>query len=901
MGYPIYADWNYARYFAEYRLVIVVFPLLTIAGFVALTSLARLGGLYAFPGVAGTRVPAQTEPVTGQTERVTPQELPLPRIVGGHLLRSAVVGGVLGAQVAIARNAAGSGFWWQFSAGALVLTAASAAALAFVRRRSDLAEKVAAWLTGLGAVATVPGLALIAANTEVTVRSGGAIHTYDWFPAGVAFPVTLAAAAAVLGSFWRYRADVDAERRVASRSVAFLAAPVIVYLAYATIPGQSNGFSFFEDGQLLAVANFLTQGKLPYRDFYAFHGVLYDGIQPLVGMSLLSHSYWGMSAGIYLIMFPLGMVILYVFSAAMYVRAWPLALLAVLLPGYLQRPAGMYAALMTPYVRFMLWPMVLILLMVALSRRAIAWSIVLGVSLVFTALVTPEAAYFIPAVGIAVIARDVYCRDRGWRSASFRRTIAVTVGGVIATTPVAGFLIVSRSLGSFIEFYRIAATDHSLIAASQILVNLHDPIIFFAAASPVAATLLTMLWVGLRLRWRLPLTDLDWVLVAAALLTAVYYEKWLASPDLHVLESYGAALPLLLGWVARVLIVLDSAADRYIRSRVRTNWIDLPVSVRSVWTGSPVSVAAVAISLIAMQAAVLTWAPLTAHQYRTTVASSPQNPELGYMARGVVNNAQIEDIRTFLAAYLQPGDGIFDFSNTPGLYYYLLPYKPVTLNYEVSLVSNQRDQDDVISQLRHAKPEFVVFNSLGGIGLPIIGGVWNMTRLYFISQYILANYRPFAMVRGEVYYVRNTAVLAPPSSVSLRQQPVTQGLDFVTPCDWGYGLNFLSARPANPGAGQTLETVPAGPSATLTAPPGLEWNHFGWLQVRFGRSTPRQDALAILDNQAPYHAITFGTTGRGPSTLWLPISACAQWHGYASETLTITQTNPQPLTLRLVP
>ena len=62
---------------------------------------------------------------------------------------------------------------------------------------------------------------------------------------------------------------------------------------------------------------------------------------------------------------------------------------------------------------------------------------------------------------------------------------------------------------------------------------------------------------------------------------------------------------------------------------------------------------------------------------------------MGFNTDGV-DPATYADLRSVFHAYLRPGDWAFDFSNAPGLYYYLLQLNPRTRYYDVSMAIGNR-------------------------------------------------------------------------------------------------------------------------------------------------------------------------------------------------------------------
>jgi hypothetical protein len=514
---------------------------------------------------------------------------------------------------------------------------------------------------------------------------------------------------------------------------------------------------------------------------------------------------------------------------------------------------------------------------------------------VIQAIVTPEAAYFIPAIGVAIVGRDLYHHHRGWRPASLRLTSAVLAGGAAVLVALLVFLLASGSLEGFLSYYQVVVVDHSLQGGIPLAVDLNLPFTRFELVAPVAGGLFTMLWIGTRLRRRLPIIDLDWVMVAAAVLSLVYYEKFLGRADQpHLDESYAAAVPLLLTIAVRTVRSLDEAWRRLVAGREPFGGLRVPASL-----------AALVAVLLLTHDSLVTSLPEVAHRYRSAAAVEPQEARVGYVTPGRLDYASIADVRVFLGAYLRPGDRVFDFTNQPALYHYLLDYSQVPPNYQVSTTMSESAQEDLVAQVRRDHPLFVIWFSFNN-GLPMWDNVDNMVRHYTVSQYVLDNYRPFALVGGQVLYVLKSVAVPPPQSVhvSLHHPPITSGLEFLpeNKCDWGYAPDFLSVRPAGdrvrPGA-QLAQGSGASSTMTVAAPRNRSWSDFQWLEVQFGQRPPR-DAFTISDSSEPGHEITFRVTGRGPGTIWIPVGSCAQWHGYGASPLKIVESNHQQAVLRSV-
>ena len=63
------------------------------------------------------------------------------------------------------------------------------------------------------------------------------------------------------------------------------------------------------------------------------------------------------------------------------------------------------------------------------------------------------------------------------------------------------------------------------------------------------------------------------------------------------------------------------------------------------------------------------------------------------------------DVGRALGSQLEPGDEVFDFTNTPGLIDYVLGYPPSTRYYHVSIAIRQRTQTDLYGFSKRLAPK----------------------------------------------------------------------------------------------------------------------------------------------------------------------------------------------------
>jgi hypothetical protein len=158
----------------------------------------------------------------------------------------------------------------------------------------------------------------------------------------------------------------------------------------------------------------------------------------------------------------------------------------------------------------------------------------------------------------------------------------------------------------------------------------------------------------------------------------------------------------------------------------------------------------------------------------------------------------IRDIRRIVDAYLGPEDHVFDFSNNPLLFHYLLDRRPTSRYFHVSMAIREHTQSDLISQLERRRPSLIVFSSSPAFGLPAWDGISNQVRHYKVSEYILDRYQPLLSSHDYLFMARKGggARARRDFHADLHERPITEGLYLRTlPCDWGYAPNFLSTAP----------------------------------------------------------------------------------------------------------
>jgi hypothetical protein len=639
----------------------------------------------------------------------------------------------------------------------------------------------------------------------------------------------------------------------------------------------------FESGQALATLRFLHLGEVPYRDFLPFHGLLADTLFNALGYKLLSPSFWGAWAGAALLIAPLNWIALYFFAYRVAGASWAALLTALLLV--------FNSTLVIADTRLIMWPLVLVLLAIALDRRSRIASFCTGAAAVVFAVLVPEASYAVPACGIALLARDAY--HVGWPRVRVVRDFGLTLwavaGGALVLAALFAVLAAEGAVGGFIDYYLTLVPGHGLEGALPLSITPMNQQFLVWIVAPGASILFALGVVAMRVRLRQALRTNDFVMLAAAAFAFLYYaSEFLGRSDYpHAAVAYGGALPLVLlcGWE------LVGWLNGWVRSRLRGS--------DAAWLRWPVFYVAAAIAGITTTVSLPTLVSEAPANFRATAATEPWLPSLGYVDDS--QEGMADAVGTFLSAFLKPGQEIYDFSNQPGLYFYILDYLPASRHFFASTDYDQASQEKTISDLEANRPEFAVIWSAYG-GEPVWDGISNAVRDYDISQYLLDHYRPFADVDGQVIYVRDDASVTIPNSLQAALGPALSLTDLpfqYADCNWGYTPEFLDVQPPSGGSGVVVGggTAPAIDWA-LSEPSGHVWADYQWIQLTIASHSPAA-AFTLSDQEVAgeNHDITFQTLPGGQASYRFPIDACPQWHGYTLPTLSLSISSSSAVTV----
>jgi hypothetical protein len=825
VGHPIFSDFNIQNYFNAYYAVIGLFPIAALLIFIGLTRIAPRIGLPVPPPRGHLRPDraqlAEARPLEPQPPLETMPAALQYAISAG---RTAFVGAVLGLEAGIVAEHT----WAGVALGAVAYSAVAVLIAAAARRWMGHGKPLRARLAAVNAVLaplTIAGLVAVSSRTQVTIVSNGSVHGYPWFPVWLGLPV--AAGLAVLVALRIRRAHSPARVRAIERGALLLVlAPVGLFLLLASLPGDLGPVEMYESGQPLMGAKLVGEGWFPWRDVIVTHGLFQDASVTWIGHAIFENNYWGHVAGTTMLISPLFYLGLYFLFVYLFGRNWLyLTFLGLLILG---------TTWITPInTRFILWPLILLILAALLDHQTPLRGMGLAFVAVLQVIVTPEAAPLLAAIGVVVVLFEWYeRRPETALAAAFRRTIWFGASAVALLSLFAGFLAAAGALDDFTYVNSSFLPGHALSGGIPPTPVFQSDLRFgIEALTPLAGFLISFAYLATRLWLRRRLRTEDWVMGAAAVFALAYYPKFLSYMDTpHLAEVFGITLPLLLFIVFRLV-----------------TWGE--VWIRSRWPGNPIlRAAAHPISLILVViVAVLGAGRVEDHvanaetNYRPQVAAPPTSKPIGYSS-APFDPVMYRDLRRVIDAYLDPNDRLFDFTNAPTYYYYLMDRNPSTRYIVVLIAHSERLQADVIKRLREAAPKLIIFDATAGPGFSNWDGIPNMVRHYDVSRWILDHYRPLLATHFTTIYARRD--MPPPSPLGLRlsERPITRGVDFRgQPCTWGYTPNFLerardpssAARPVN---------------ARIIGPPQPQISVDGWA-ADVGAEAPAHRIVVMIDGK----------------------------------------------------
>ena len=900
IGYPLYANFNVNRYLDAFYLVAIIGPLAVI---VIYALLARYGPLRrgapsrradrADDTSDGDELDGSATPLSAGETSADARDSTTTLSGLSHVVRIFAVGALIGAEVATASGP-------RTTSVISIMTICGVALVVVILLGAGIAQRVvshptswrrtASRFNSVAAIASVILIYPVSRATQVTISSTGQIVRYPWMPLWL----IIVSASLLLGYvIQRWRRGLTTPPEIEQRMIFFVAIPVAIFVSHAVILGALGGMDVFGEGEFLAGGWLLMHGVLPWRDLYLIHGVFDDGFKSIIGYQIFGRTRWGATAGITVLLAPLYWVATYYFAAVVFVRR-PYFVVAA--------AASVSLGIFVDWdLRYLFWPLVLVLLYRVLQQRTPGRVVVLVGALIVQAILIPEMSYALIAFGVTLVAFELYERTPGRLSFfDLRATIWSTITAVIIGGAFIIWLVIVHALGGFIGYFRDFATAHSLVGGIPLYTSYAGPstpnafgIMLHLTASPplftrygyelflpVAGILATIFLVTAKVRGGRRLVTQDWMCVASAVLVALYYQKGISRADTgHLAEVFEVTVPLLMLLVYRLVIAIERIAVELIARRRSQTVHRFPTRALR---GS-VSLAALAIVLIVTPISIpALFDPMPAHLRATVASPAPPSPlkggpGLGYNTDAIAPGV-VSDINQIFDRYAGPSGPVFDFSNAPSVVYFLLNRRPVSRFYDVADILTPATEQNAISDLTRTRPTVILFN---GVGMGTWDFIPNEVRDPILSDWILSHYRPLVLVNGELFLIADTIAHPRPLPV-LSVPPQTRRLDLsLGRCAWGDIPNFLSAHSATgarPRSRVTLTRIRSTARGTIyrfVAP--LALSNYHWISVTV--SGTRRDVGLSIANVAHASLRDITWVQKGAGTGEVEVASCLQWRG----------------------
>lgn len=871
VGYPLVANFDIRAYFINYLLVVVAFPVGSIVSYVGIDAGLR-------------RLRRESRPVR---QRLFPAPSPDPAIGPDPrrerrltvLGRVWFVGAVLAAGATVEVGVSGNLVWPLIGAWSVSYVIGVWAVAWLAARYGGVSQSHAvAAMNALFAASALVAIAITVRASMVTLTGTGEVRHIAWLPVSLLVGLTVVAVASVAVGLWRCGSQ---RWSVLERwTVLLVAAPVALWLLTAGLNGPTP-LDFYHEGEVLTATRLIREGAFPWRDVLFIHGLMGDFIPGWAAIELFGDTRWASIAVSGAVLVPLYWIGNYFLCVYLFRRSW-LLLLASQLVVVLGTLPSMFRLVLEPYV---------LLLLAALLRRA-TWPRAVGFVVValFQGIAAPEtAAFSVAACGVVAVYELVHW-ERGQRlSLVFARTSRCAVVGVSGLALFFGFLAFHRSLGAFFDYYRTFVPDHEM--KGGIPIQSPDRTYVFWMYAPIAVVLVGWWYAAVRLRSRQWFTTQDWVIAAAVIGLLPYYSKFLGRADSHVYNVAAATLVPLLYMVYRVV----GSAECWLRTRRFAPWTLSVAVVAAVAILSPGSLGDLVRSVPTRWSAVA--------QDESTIE------RIGF-TNGELAPPVVADVDAVLDAYAGDDGRVFDFTNSPAMFGYLVDHPVATRYFHVSMAMSEAAQLDLVDELSRERPEIVVYDSTR-YGLPAWDGVPNSVRHYLVSDFLLERYEPVLAVHGFTFMRRADIAELPVGQMASRlsEQPTTEGHYFGSECAWGYAPDRLALSPSDAarrtslrfrqvGPIQTAQGSVAGSSYIVDLPPDAR--RFDWLEIE-ATSPLDDDQLFVTDQpEQAAHTISFRSVPDGSAAARVMVGNCPQWFGYRDSLIVASVGGAELTAIRLV-
>lgn len=526
--------------------------------------------------------------------------------------------------------------------------------------------------------------------------------------------------------------------RAAWRLAVFAVIPALIYLfSYASTAQLSQWIDLFHRGESLGPASDYLRGKVPFRDVFALHGMLEDGLLDAWLMELFGRSLDVAVMRSVVIGSFLGVAIWFLGIAVF--ESMPLALLCVAMGSWTTAENNRTFFQVAAVALF--WH--------ALRRRsraAAVWSgVFAGVALFFSY----EIGMFTIAGALAAsLLLWIAARRVPWDGlAPAQAAMFFLLGTAFGVAPFAVWLAMHGALGDFLTTSFIVIPRYidavwslpfpDLVSMFRKDLNLHalsDFVLlekFHLVLSPITIAIAAVYFLQRWLRRRVE--SLDYALLVLTVFATVAQRT--AFGRVSFTHQYFAAF-----LIGPLLVLLAVIVVRMLRDLWRRGG-----------EGTRAFVGALAVASVPL-VAVLFWIPDLVNgrlqeftRYYGRVLRVDREPHAEEVAW------RITDVSKEIRALTRRNEPVFDFSNQPAFYFFADRPNP-TRFYQVPILSPREFQAETIRALERSRPKVVLRKSPELFDQ--FDGVTNDLRAQAVSAYLDDTYRFYKSVRGVELWTR---------------------------------------------------------------------------------------------------------------------------------------------------
>ncbi len=546
--------------------------------------------------------------------------------------------------------------------------------------------------------------------------------------------------------------------RTAWKLAAYVIIPALIYLfSYASTAQLSQWIDLFHRGESIGPASDYLRGKVPFRDVFALHGMLEDGMLDAWLMELFGRSVEVAVARTVVLGAFLSIAIWYLGLALF--ESIPLALLCVAMGSWTTAENNRTVFQVAAVALF--WN--------ALRRRS-------RVSMVFSGILSGLALFFSLDIGVYSIAGGlavtlilrIASRRVAWNGlAPALAALFFVLGVIIGSAPFVIYLASNGALDDFVttSFVTIPAIIDAawslpfpdLVSTFRKDLNLHalaDFVLwekFHLILSPLTIAIAAVYLIQRWLRRRMGM--LDFGLLAVTVFATVAQRTAFGRAEIR--HQYFAAF-----LIGPMLLTLGLVAARMLRDMWREGE-----------AGARAFISAIVIATIPV-IGVLFWIPDLVNarlhdfvRYPYRVANVEQQDSHAHEV-----SWRIKDVSAAIRELTRDNEPVFDFSNQPAFYFFADRPNP-TRFYQVPILSPGELQSETIRVLERTKPKVVIRRSPELFDQ--FDGVTNDLRAQAVSAYIDDVYHFHKSVRGVELWTRRSGATPRPlqSYLSLIRLP----------------------------------------------------------------------------------------------------------------------------------